>query len=46
MSSETLIRKQKKIIFGGQKFNLQTLVDETQRIIPLLEAEVNKPHWQ
>ena len=35
--------KSKEVIFGGQRFNLQKLVDETQRILPLLEAEANKP---
>jgi len=33
------------IIFWGQEFNLQKLVDEVQRILPKLREEASKPHW-
>jgi hypothetical protein len=38
--------KSKEMIFGGERFNLQNLLDETRRILPLLEAEARKAHWE
>jgi hypothetical protein len=35
----------KDLTFWGQEFNLQALVTEAQAILPKLEAEANKPHW-
>jgi len=35
----------KEVIFWGQRFNIQTLVTEAERILPKLEAEATKPHW-
>lgn len=37
--------KSNEVIFGGQRFNLQSLLDEARRLLPLLEAEAKKPHW-
>jgi hypothetical protein len=34
------------IVFWGQEFNLQRLVDEAQKILPKLEAEANKSRSQ
>lgn len=34
------------IIFWGQRFNLQELIDEVSRIIPALRTEAAKPHWE
>ena len=34
------------IVFWGQRFNLQSLIDEVQRILPALKAEAAKPHWE
>jgi len=34
-----------EIVFWGQEFNLQALVNEVQTILPLLQAEASKPHW-
>jgi hypothetical protein len=31
--------------FWGQAFNLQSLINEVQSILPKLEAEASKPHW-
>lgn len=36
----------KDLSFWGQDFNLQDLTDEAQRILPKLQAEANKPHWE
>ena len=33
------------LIFWGEEFNLQKIVDEVQKILPKLEEEANKPHW-
>lgn len=33
------------VVFWGQDFNVQALVDEVQKIIPALEVEAAKPHW-
>jgi hypothetical protein len=33
------------VIFWGEEFNIQALVNEAQRILPLLQAEADKPHW-
>ncbi|AEH89403.1 hypothetical protein [Mesorhizobium opportunistum] len=33
------------VIFWGEEFNIQALVTEAQRILPLLQAEAHKPHW-
>ncbi|MCJ7811204.1 MAG: hypothetical protein MUP62_03290 [Dehalococcoidia bacterium] len=35
-----------EIVFWGQRFNLQELVDEVSRIIPALRTEAAKPHWE
>ncbi len=35
----------KEVVFWGERFDVQKLVSEVQRIIPLLEAEAAKPHW-
>jgi hypothetical protein len=34
------------VSFWGQNFNVQNLIDEVCRILPKLEAEANKPHWE
>jgi hypothetical protein len=34
------------LVFWGQEFNLQQIVTEVQRILPKLEEEANKPHWE
>lgn len=34
------------IVFGGDRFNLQELIDEVSRIIPALRAEAARPHWE
>ncbi len=34
------------VTFWGEKFNLQALVTEVERILPVLEAEAAKPHWE
>ncbi len=34
-----------EVIFWGEEFNLQSLVGEVERIMPLLQREANKPHW-
>jgi|SRR5215469_372290 len=33
------------VIFWGEEFNIRALVTEVQRILPLLQAEAKKPHW-
>jgi hypothetical protein len=33
------------VIFWGQDFNIQAIVDEVQKILPKLQEEINKPHW-
>lgn len=33
------------LIFWGESFNLQVLVNEVERILPLLQNEARKPHW-
>jgi len=35
----------KDLTFWGQEFNLQRLIDEIQLILPKLEAEADKPHY-
>ena len=34
------------VIFWGETFNLNALIDEVARICPLLEEEANRPHWE
>ena len=34
------------VIFWGEKFNLQTLAAEINRILPRLKLEASKPHWE
>ncbi|GBQ69607.1 hypothetical protein AA103196_2259 [Ameyamaea chiangmaiensis NBRC 103196] len=34
------------ITFFSEKFNLQEIVDEVQRIYPKLQEEAGKPHWE
>lgn len=31
--------------FWGQEFNIQNLIDEVRQILPKLQAEAGKPHW-
>ena len=38
--------KTTNIIFWSQEFNLQNLVNEAQELLPKLEAEAKKPHWE
>lgn len=33
------------VTFWGDEFNLALIADEVRRILPKLEAEVAKPHW-
>jgi hypothetical protein len=33
------------MIFWGEQFNLQQIVNEVQMILPRLQVEANKPHW-
>lgn len=33
------------VIFWGQSFNLKALIEEVQRILPALQSEAAKPHW-
>ena len=35
-----------KMNFWGQDFNVQVIVDEVQKILPRLQDEANKPHWE
>jgi hypothetical protein len=35
-----------EVIFWDQEFNLKSLVDEVQRIIPKVREESQKPHWE
>jgi len=35
-----------EIVFWSQRFNLQSLIDEVQRVLPTLRAEAAKPHWE
>ena len=35
-----------KLIFWGEEFNLKAIVEEAQRLLPLLEGEAAKPHWE
>lgn len=34
------------VIFWGQEFNIQELVDEVNRLLPSLRIESAKPHWE
>lgn len=38
--------KSTDLSFWGQKFNLQELINEVRSIVPKLEAEASKPHWE
>jgi hypothetical protein len=33
------------VLFWGDKFNLQEIVNEIQRILPGVKRETSKPHW-
>ena len=33
------------VIFWGQEFNIQALVSEVERVLPKLQEEALKPHW-
>jgi hypothetical protein len=33
------------VMFWGTDFNLNSLIQEVLRILPILEREANKPHW-
>ncbi len=35
----------KEVIFWGDGFNIQSLVSEVERILPKLQQEASKPHW-
>lgn len=35
----------KEVIFWGEGFNIQALVSEAVRILPKLQEEADKPHW-
>jgi hypothetical protein len=35
-----------EVIFWSQRFDLRAIVAETQRILPKLRQELDKPHWQ
>jgi hypothetical protein len=35
----------KEIIFWGEGFNLQDIVSEAVRVLPRLQEEADKPHW-
>lgn len=35
----------KEIIFWGDGFNLQEIVSEALRLLPKVQEEANKPHW-
>lgn len=37
---------EKEVIFWGEHFTLQPIVDEIARLLPVATAESNKPHWQ
>jgi hypothetical protein len=34
------------LIFWGQKFNVPELVAEASRLLPMVQHEANKPHWE
>lgn len=34
------------LTFWGEEFNIQEIVNEVSRILPVLEVEASKPHWQ
>lgn len=34
-----------EVVFWGQEFNIQALVTEVERILPKLQEEARKPHW-
>ncbi len=33
------------VTFWGERFNLQAIVTEVEKIMPALQAEAEKPHW-
>ncbi|WP_407146070.1 hypothetical protein [Bradyrhizobium sp. ORS 86] len=34
------------VIFWGQEFNVRRIVEEINRVLPALELEASKPHWE
>jgi hypothetical protein len=34
------------VIFWGEAFNIQRIVDEVQRLLPIAAPEAGKPHWE
>ncbi len=34
-----------EVVFWGDKFNIQVIINEIQRILPLLIIETEKPYW-
>lgn len=34
------------VTFWSEDFNIQRIVDEAQRILPKLQEEANRPHWE
>jgi hypothetical protein len=35
-----------EVIFWGERFNLQEIVSEAERLLPIVHAEASKPHWE
>ena len=35
-----------EVMFWSERFNLQEVVAEIQRILPIVNAEAEKPHWE
>ena len=35
-----------EVIFWSERFSIQAIVDEIQRILPKLSIEATKPHWE
>ena len=34
------------LVFWGERFNLQQIITEVERVLPLVNAEAAKPHWE
>lgn len=34
------------LVFWGERFNVQAIATEADRILPIAEAEASKPHWE
>ena len=35
----------KELVFWGERFDVQAIVDEVCRVLPIAEFEAAKPHW-